>query len=49
MGVAGPVGSVRLPLADPGLQRFVKAYTLRSHKGPEGADPTPHPLTYSRV
>jgi len=27
MGVAGLVGSVRLPLADPGLQRFVKAHT----------------------
>jgi hypothetical protein len=32
------------PLADPGLQRFVKAHTLRSHKGPEGRIPSPTPL-----
>ena len=36
MGVAGLVGSVCLPLADPGSLRFVKGYNPRSHKGPGG-------------
>jgi hypothetical protein len=48
MGVAGPVGGVRLPLADPGLQRFVKVLHTRLPIREAGSG-SHTPLTYSRV
>ena len=45
MGVAGLVGSVRLPLADPGLQRFVKVLHTRPPYWGRVADRSSDPLT----